>query len=84
MRDTTAEANERYYALLAAQSPEQRLAISLRLTRAVRDLAEASIRSLHPGATDAQVRRLLTERLYGGEVAARLFGKDDGLGHNRG
>jgi hypothetical protein len=43
----------------------------------VRELAESSIRSLHPYATEERVRWLLTERLYGTEVAERLFGKDE-------
>jgi hypothetical protein len=84
MRDTTPEVQERYYALLAERRPEERLAISLRLTRAVRDLAEVSIRSLHPEATDPQVRRLLTERLYGAKVAARLFNENERRGNDDG
>jgi hypothetical protein len=81
MQDTTAEAQERYYALLAERGPIERLAISLRLTRSVRELAESSIRSLHPDATDDRVRQLLTQRLYGAEVAERLFGKDARVVH---
>jgi hypothetical protein len=76
MRDTTPEAEERYYALLAERGPIERLAISLRLTRSVRELAESAIRELYPHATEERVRWLLTERLYGTEVAERLFGKD--------
>lgn len=76
MRDTTPEAEERYYALLAERGPIERLAISVRLTRAVRELAESSIRSTYPQATDERVRWLLAERLYGTEVAERLFGRD--------
>ena len=76
MRDTTPEAEERYYALLAERGPIERLAISLRLTRSVRELAESSIRELYPHATEQRVRWLLAERLYGTEVAGRLFGKD--------
>ena len=76
MRDTTPEAQERYYALLVERGPIERLAISLRLTRSVRELAESSIRTLHPDATDDRIRQLLAERLYGTEVAERLFGKD--------
>ncbi len=83
MRDTTPEAEERYYALLAERGPIERLAISLRLTRSVRELAESSIRSSHPNATDEQVRRLLTERLYGPEVAEHLFGQDSRAVHDR-
>jgi len=76
MQDTPREQQERYYALLAERGPIERLAISLRLTRAVRELAESSIRELHPHATEERVRWLLAERLYGTEVAERLFGKD--------
>jgi hypothetical protein len=76
MRDTTPEAQERYYALLVERGPIERRAISLRLTRSVRELAESSIRTLHPDATDDRIRQLLAERLYGTEVAERLFGND--------
>jgi DNA-binding MarR family transcriptional regulator len=72
--DTSPAADARYHELLRAQSPAARLEQAAALTRAVRQLAEAGIRQRHPGASDAEVRVRLTVRLYGREVAARLFG----------
>jgi hypothetical protein len=60
--------------LLRQQSPAQRLAIALSLSRAVRDLAVAGIRAAHPEATQREVDARLAERLYGPEIARRLFG----------
>jgi hypothetical protein len=73
MQDTSPEAERRYYELLAAKSPMERLAIAVRLTNAVRTLAEAAIRARHPTATSDEVRAHLAERLYGRAVARRLF-----------
>jgi hypothetical protein len=45
-----------------------------RLCRGVRSLAEAGIKHTHPDSTADEVRRELTVRLYGEDVAFRLFG----------
>jgi DNA-binding HxlR family transcriptional regulator len=73
MRDTTGPADERYHELLRAQLPHQRLQTAMSLSRAVRELAEAGIRERHPLADAAEVRVRLVVRLYGRDVAARLF-----------
>jgi len=72
--DTSPSANARYHELLRAQTPAARLAQAGALTRAVRELAVAGIRQRHPGASDAEVRVRLAARLYGRDVAERLFG----------
>jgi hypothetical protein len=72
--DTVPAADARYHELLRTQSPAARLAQAAALTRAVRQLAEAGIRRRHPGASDAEVRVRLATRLYGRDVAERLFG----------
>lgn len=46
----------------------------MRLSRGVRALALAGIRELFPGADEQELKVRLTVRLYGREVAARLFG----------
>ena len=74
MRDTGTAALDRYHELLRAQAPHERLAQALSLTRMVRTLAMAGIRQRHPHASDQEVRVRLTVRLYGREVATRLFG----------
>lgn len=46
----------------------------MRLSLGVRELALAGIRESHPEATEDELRVRLTVRLYGREVAQRLFG----------
>jgi len=46
----------------------------MRLSRGVRELAIAGIRQMHPNASEDELRVRLTVRLYGSEVAKRLFG----------
>jgi hypothetical protein len=73
MRDTSESALERYYELLRARTPVARLTAAADLSSAVRQLAESSIRAAEPGAPAGVVRARLALRLYGREVAARLF-----------
>jgi hypothetical protein len=40
-----------------------------------RELAVAGIRQRHPGASDDEIRVRLVVRLYGRDVARRLFGE---------
>jgi hypothetical protein len=73
MSDTSAEAEQRYFELIRSQTPLARVTTAARLSSAVRQLAEAAIRAQHPTATAAVVRAHLAARLYGREVALRLF-----------
>jgi len=73
MRDTSEPAQARYYQLLRAQTPLARLTTAVGLSSAVRQLAEAAIRTDDPKASDSIVRARLARRLYGLDVAARLF-----------
>lgn len=73
MRDTSQPALDRYYELLRARTPLARLAAAVELSTAVRQLAEASIRAAEPAAPARVVQAKLTLRLYGRDVAARLF-----------
>ena len=73
MRDTSEAAERRYFQLLGAQSPMQRLETAVGLTEAVRALAEAAIRARHPDASEIEVRAALAARLYGAEAARKLF-----------
>jgi hypothetical protein len=78
-QDTEPRRRDRYIELLRAQSPVDRLRKAGALTRAVRQMAEAGIRQRHPGADDTEVRVRLAERLYGRDVALRLFGSHPAL-----
>ena len=73
MRDTSEPAMERYYELLRARTALARITATANLTSAVRQLAEAAIRVEEPDAPAGVVRARLAMRLYGREVAARLF-----------
>jgi hypothetical protein len=73
MRDTSEASLERYYELLRARTPLARLTAAVDLSSAVRQLAESSIRAAEPGAPIGVVRARLALRLYGREVATRLF-----------
>ena len=73
MRDTSEPAQVRYYQLLRAQTPLARLTTAAGLSSAVRQLAEAAIRTDDPKASDNVIHARLARRLYGREVAARLF-----------
>jgi len=74
VQDTSPRAEARYYELLRAATPERRLGTAVALTRATRELALAGIRARFPSADEAELRIRLTVRLYGLEVARRLFG----------
>lgn len=73
MRDTSDLALERYYELLRARTPLARLSAAVELSSTVRQLAESAIRAADPGASTGVVRARLALRLYGREVAGRLF-----------
>lgn len=73
VRDTAPTADARYHELLRSLAPHERLERAMALTRSVRALAEAGIRSRHPHADGAEVRARLAVRLYGRDVAQRLF-----------
>ena len=74
MLDTAGASLDRYHELLRAKVPHERLAQAMSLSRMVRELAVAGIRQRFPAATDEEVRVRLAVRLYGMDVARRMFG----------
>jgi hypothetical protein len=78
-QDTGPRQQTRYVELLRAQPPADRLRKAGALTRAVRQMAEAGIRQRFPLADETEVRVRLAERLYGRDVAIRLFGSHPAL-----
>ena len=78
MRDTSELAQGRFYQLLRAQTPLARITTAAGLSSAVRQLAESAIRTDDPSAPPEVVRARLARRLYGRELAARLFPGVDG------
>jgi hypothetical protein len=73
-RDTSPAAAARYFDLLRARAPHERLAIAVSLSDSVRELAMAGLRMRHPGANEAELRARYTALVYGRDVAIRLFG----------
>lgn len=78
-QDTDARQRERYFELLRRLTPAERLRKAADLTQTVRWMAEAGIRQRFPQADETEVRVRLAERLYGREVARRLFGMHPAL-----
>ena len=79
MDDTQPKAKARYVELLRQAGPERRLEMCASLSRSTRELAIAGIKAAHPDRTlsDNDLRYALAERLYGAEVAHRLYGQGE-------
>jgi hypothetical protein len=75
VHDTSPKARARYFELLRQAGPQKRLQICVALSRAVRELALAGIRQsdAHGNLSAGELRQKLAERLYGAEVAQRVF-----------
>lgn len=73
LRDTSPEAEERYFELLRQRSPRERGAILCGLVGSVRKLAMASERAAHPELSARALDARVAARLYGIEVAKRFF-----------
>jgi hypothetical protein len=63
MHDTTPEAEEVYYAMLAAMPPERRFAQANSLSVRMRSTALASIRAQYPDYSDYEVKRVYFRRI---------------------
>jgi hypothetical protein len=77
VNDTSPAALARYFELLREAGPGKRLAICASLTQAVRELAIAGIKAAHPDRQlgPEELREKLAERLYGVDVARRVFAR---------
>jgi hypothetical protein len=72
MGDTSAHAQARYVELLRQRTPRERLAISVSLSRAVRELVVSALRAQSPDAGEEEIRARLAVRLFGRAVAERI------------
>jgi hypothetical protein len=70
MRDTDPEFQKMYEAHLMALTPEERLVMCCSMFETAQKLAEASF---PPGIDERTRRRLLVERFYGKELAAKVY-----------
>lgn len=75
VQDTSTKAQTRYFELLRNAGPQKRLEICLSLSRVTRELAIAGIKQSHPHRilSEEELREKLAERLYGKDVALRVF-----------
>jgi len=73
MDDTSEAATRRYFELLRQRSPLEKRAILAGLVASVRRLAESGVRAARPGASEREVQAQVAARIYGVEVANRLF-----------
>ena len=71
--DTSEAASNRYFELLRRRTPAERATILAGL----RQLAESGVRAAFPSASDREVKARVAARLYGVEVAERLFSDVD-------
>ena len=74
MLDTTPERRAQCYALLSRLTPQQRARSVVGLTKAVRLMARAAIRRDFPSAGPEELDVRLAVRLYGPQLAARVYG----------
>lgn len=75
MLDTSPRNRAKYYELLRRLTPQQRAEKAANLSRMVRGLALESIRQHSPHATDEELRTRLAVRLYGRDVARRMYNR---------
>ena len=73
MRDTSPAMQRRYAELLRARAPHQRAATMVALTRAAQVMTRAGIRTRHPDASPRELDARYAVRVYGADVARRLF-----------
>jgi hypothetical protein len=73
--DTHPKAEQRYLEMLRALSLQQRWEMIAGMHRSGRALLAAGLRAQFPMASDDEIRRRVTVRLYGREAAIRLHGQ---------
>ncbi|HWN68835.1 MAG TPA: hypothetical protein VNM90_14455 [Haliangium sp.] len=71
--DTAREAHEVQLAIYRRMSPEQKLALAIRMSEEVREVAADGIRARHPEYSPDQVRFALWRMLHGDDVFRRAW-----------
>lgn len=72
--DTSPEAERVLIELLRAAPSWRRLQLADRMSVAVRYLSLSGLRSRHPGASEAELRRRFADLQLGEELAAKVYG----------
>ncbi len=73
MQDTSRAQTARYFELLRQQTPAERLETAASLSAVVRELALVDIAARFPDTSIRERQWHLADRLYGRDVADRLF-----------
>ena len=73
-RDTSPETERVLIELLRRTPSWRRLQLADRMSATVRDLCMAGVRSRHPRASEAEVRRRFADIHLGPELAAKVYG----------
>jgi len=76
LSDTSRDASALLVRLAREKTPAEKAAIAAAMSRAVRGLAEAGIRSRHPHADEDGVRRRLAANMLPRTLAIAVFGWD--------
>ena len=72
--DTSLEIDALQFERLRAMAPWERLVLSGELTELLQTLARADVLRIHPDFSELDIRRELTRRWYGEELAQEAYG----------
>lgn len=75
--DTTPEAEQVLFELLAQKSPAEKLRMVAKINAAVRMLALNGLQENNPNDTELQLKLKLAELLYGAEAAAGIAARHE-------
>lgn len=68
MTDTTPDVQDRFDELMRQRSGSERVRMMSEMFELGKALVLSSLREMHPGSTDTEMRVLLFDRLYGNEL----------------
>jgi hypothetical protein len=74
--DTSPQAERVLVQLARKMSPGQKLEIAGAMSRTLWKLAEAGVRSSHPGAGEDEIRKRLSRRLLPRQLVTAAYGRD--------
>lgn len=74
LSDTSPEAERVLDDLWRKTTPQERMQMVAEMIEAVRSLALAGLRARHPDASEARIRRALSDILLGSDLAEKAYG----------
>jgi len=76
LSDTSRDAELVLVRLAREMTPRRKLEIAASMSRTIRELALAGLRSRHPGASEAEMRRRLASLVLPQDLARAAYGAD--------